>query len=78
VLKLAYNSAAHCNGSVSRTNTASLSDVAASFGGFWDEEIRAMLRWLNIRHRLRNQLGIHELLKLHKPRVTVVMRDGSR
>jgi hypothetical protein len=77
ILKLAYHSAAHCNGSVTWVNQRSLQDLATSFCGFWGNEIRHLLRWMHIRHRLRNQLDILKLLELHQPLVTVVMRDGS-
>lgn len=71
----------HCNGSLSYREgvfgTMNFQTIGEAFAGFRISELRDALRWLYIRHRFRNSLGIHAMINKEQPSVTVYMRDGT-
>ncbi len=64
ILSLCYGAGGHCNGSLSygdgvQTGPDVFVGAARAFAGFRGCELLLLVRWLGIRHRLRNTLGIH-------------------
>lgn len=77
VLRLFYLVGGHCNGSLSFSPPSDLSHLADVTKGFTISMVRVMLRWMCLRHLMRNTLGIHRLIRQHCPQVRLWLRNGD-